>query len=256
MPRARSGTRGGRPAGSRPEPSPELAARFRHDAIPLLDQIFSGAMRLTNNRQDAEDLLQETMLSAFTGFHTFHEGTNLKAWLYRILHNTWINQYRKRQRRPNEVSVGHMADQQLVGDALHPMPSLRSAELAVLDSLPDKEIVDALMTLRDELRIAIYLAHVEGFSTRRLPASRIRQSARSCRDCTAGANDCERPSVRWPPSAGSGPSRPWVDRTRHVIDAIFRDRAPRRRLRGTSGSGMLAPQRVRRSGQTEGLCTP
>ena len=121
-------------------------------------------MRLTNNRQDAEDLLQETMLSAFTGFHTFHEGTNLKAWLYRILHNTWINQYRKRQRRPNEVSVGHMADQQLVGDALHPAPSLRSAELAVLESLPDEEIVDALMTLRDELRIAIYLAHVEGFS--------------------------------------------------------------------------------------------
>jgi RNA polymerase sigma-70 factor, ECF subfamily len=164
MPRACSGTPGGRAAGSRPDPSPELAARFRHDAIPLLDQIFSGAMRLTNNRQDAEDLLQETMLSAFTGFHTFHEGTNLKAWLYRILHNTWINQYRKRQRRPNEVSVGHMADQQLVGEVLHPTPSLRSAELAVLESLPDKEIVDALMTLRDELRIAIYLAHVEGFS--------------------------------------------------------------------------------------------
>jgi RNA polymerase sigma-70 factor (ECF subfamily) len=173
------------------------------------------------------------MLSAFAGFHTFHDGYQTEGASHvRILHNTWINQYRKRQRRPDEVSVGHMTDQQLAGDVLHPTPSLRSAELAVLESLPDKEIVDALMTLRDELRIAIYLAHVE-IPTRRLPASRILRLARSCRDCTAGQR--LRTALRQVAAErGFATSRTRVDRRRHVIDAIFRNRARRRRLPETS----------------------
>lgn len=161
IPRGCSGTRS---VGGRPEPSPELAARFRSEAIPLLDHLFSGALRLTHDKQDAEDLVQEAMLNAFAGFHTFREGTNLKAWLYRILRNTWISQYRKRQRRPDEVSVGHMTDRLLGDEVRRNTSSLRSAELAVLESLPDKEIVDALMALRDEQRLTIYLADVEGFS--------------------------------------------------------------------------------------------
>src|SRR5262245_28061311 len=91
------------------EPEDPLAARFERDAIPMLDRLFAAALRITRNQHDAEDLVQETMLCAYTRFHTFQEGTNLKAWLYRILHNTWISQYRKKQRRPREV-IADFAD--------------------------------------------------------------------------------------------------------------------------------------------------
>jgi RNA polymerase sigma-70 factor, ECF subfamily len=142
----------------------ELDARFARDAIPLLDRLYTGALRLTHNKQDAEDLVQETMLRAYTGFHTFREGTNLKAWLYRIMHNTWINQYRKKQHRPTEISVEDVTDHHVVADALCASSRLRSAEVAALESLPDHEIKAALMTLREELRLAVYYADVEGFS--------------------------------------------------------------------------------------------
>ncbi|MDF2825344.1 MAG: polymerase sigma factor RpoE, partial [Mycobacterium sp.] len=81
---------------------PELAARFERDAVPLLDQLYRGALRMTRNPGDAEDLVQDTMIKAYTGFRSFQAGTNLKAWLYRILTNTYINGYRKKQRRPVE----------------------------------------------------------------------------------------------------------------------------------------------------------
>jgi RNA polymerase sigma-70 factor, ECF subfamily len=142
----------------------ELAARFERDAIPLLDRLFSAALRLTRNRQDAEDLVQETMLHAYAGFHSFREGTNLKAWLFRILHNTWVNQYRKKQRRVAEVSVERITDQRVAAEVLGTSNSLCSAEVAALDSLPDKEVTAALMALRVELRTAVYYADVEGFS--------------------------------------------------------------------------------------------
>jgi RNA polymerase sigma-70 factor (ECF subfamily) len=145
-------------------PQAELAARFEREAIPLLDPLFGGALRLTGNRHDAEDLLQETMLNAYTGFHRFREGTNLKAWLHRIMHNTWIDQYRKNQRRPAEVAIGDVTDGTLSIDVLHASPGLRSAEVTALESLPDQEIKDALMTLPEEQRIAIYYADVEGLS--------------------------------------------------------------------------------------------
>src|SRR5262245_51699809 len=118
----------------------ELDARFVRDAVPLLDRLYTGALRLTHNKQDAEDLVQETMLRAYSGFHTFREGTNLKAWLYRVMHNTWINQYRKKLHRPTEVSVEDITDQIFAADVLGAPSRLRSAEVAVLESLPDHEI--------------------------------------------------------------------------------------------------------------------
>ena len=143
------------------EPEARLAARFERDAIPLLDRLFSAALRMTRNQHDAEDLVQETMLCAYARFHTFREGTNLKAWLYRVLHNTWINQYRRRQRRPEEVMAADFADFHTAsGGAL----VNGSAELAALEALPDDEVKEAFMALPGDSRIAVYYADVEGFS--------------------------------------------------------------------------------------------
>jgi RNA polymerase sigma-70 factor, ECF subfamily len=142
----------------------ELDARFERDAIPLTDRLFAGALCLTRNQQDAEDLVQETMLRAYAGFHSFREGTNLKAWLGRIMQNTWINQYRKKQSRLAEVSVDKITDQHASADGLLASNRLRSAEVDALEALPDDEIRAALMTLREEIRVAIYYADVEGFS--------------------------------------------------------------------------------------------
>jgi RNA polymerase sigma-70 factor (ECF subfamily) len=148
----------------RPVSEAELAARFERDVIPLLDRLYSGALRLTRNKEDAEDLLQETMLHAYAGYHSFREGTNQAAWLFRILHNTWINEYRKSQRRPVEVSVECVTDQQLACGALRGHSGLGSAEVAALESLPDEEIKAALLALREEERMAVYDADVQGVS--------------------------------------------------------------------------------------------
>jgi RNA polymerase sigma-70 factor, ECF subfamily len=141
-----------------------LAERFQQDAVPLMDQLFSGALRLTRNRADAEDLLQETMLRAYIGFRSFRAGTNLKAWLYRILHNTWINAYRKQQRQPAQVWMDHLTDRHAARYAANAPTGLRSAEVEVLESLPDLQIQAALLSLPEEFRMAIYYADVEGFS--------------------------------------------------------------------------------------------
>jgi RNA polymerase sigma-70 factor, ECF subfamily len=114
------------------ETNAALAERFQRDALPLLDQLFSGALRLTRSRADAEDLVQETMLRAYIGFGSFRAGTNLKAWLYRILHNTWINSYRKHQRRPVEVAVDYLNERQSARYAASAATGLRSAEVEVL----------------------------------------------------------------------------------------------------------------------------
>jgi RNA polymerase sigma-70 factor (ECF subfamily) len=142
-----------------------LAVRFERDAIPLIDPLFAAALRMTRDRTDAEDLVQETMSRAYAGFRSFREGTNLKAWLFRILTNTWINQYRKRQRRPVEYPVELLSDRQLAASS-----SLRSAEVEALESLPDTEIKAALLTLRDESRLVVYYADVEGFSYKEIAA--------------------------------------------------------------------------------------
>jgi RNA polymerase sigma-70 factor (ECF subfamily) len=148
---------------ARRETDAELTARFERDAIPLLDQLYGGALRMTRNPADAEDLLQETMVKAYAGFRSFKEGTNLKAWLYRILTNTYINSYRKRQRQPAEYPTEEITDWQLASNAEHSSTGLRSAEVEALEALPDTEIKQALQKLPEEFRMAVYYADVEGF---------------------------------------------------------------------------------------------
>lgn len=145
------------------ESDEQLTARFERDAIPMLDQLYGGALRMTRKPADAEDLLQETMVKAYAGFRSFREGTNLKAWLYRILTNTYINSYRKKQRKPAEYPTDEITDWQLAATAEHSSTGLRSAEVEALESLPDTEIKEALQQLPEEFRMAVYYADVEGF---------------------------------------------------------------------------------------------
>lgn len=140
------------------------AERFERDAMPFLDQLYGAALRMTRNPQDAEDLVQETFLKAFGAFDSFTEGTNLRAWLFRILTNTYINQYRKRQRQPFETGADDLTDGQLHEAESHSSTGLRSAETEALERLADADIVEALAALPEEFRMAVYLADVEGFS--------------------------------------------------------------------------------------------
>ena len=140
------------------------AARFEADAMPYLDQLYGAAMRMTRNPADAEDLVQDTYVRAFASFHQYRPGTNLKAWLYRILTNTFINSYRRRQRQPLQTDADAVEDWQLHRAASHDSVGLPSAESLALDSLPDSDIKDALGQLSEDRRLAVYLADVEGFS--------------------------------------------------------------------------------------------
>jgi len=146
------------------ETAEERGARFERDALPYLDQLYGAALRMTRNPSDAEDLVQEAYLKAYAAFHQFSEGTNLKAWLYRILTNTFINSYRKRQREPQQSSADGVEDWQLYAAEQHTSAGLRSAEAEALDRLPDSDVKAALQELPEDFRMAVYYADVEGFS--------------------------------------------------------------------------------------------
>lgn len=141
-----------------------IAERFTRDAEPLFDVLSRGARRLTRNDADAEDLLQDTLLHAYIGFRTFQDGSNLKAWLFRILYNRWVSTHRAKRSRPAEVSAGDLTERDLTGSPERHSAGGRSAEAEVLDALPDHDIKSALAALPDDFREAIYYADVEGYT--------------------------------------------------------------------------------------------
>lgn len=145
------------------ETDAERTERFESEALVYLDQLYGAALRMTRNPADAEDLVQETFAKAYASFHQFTPGTNLKAWLYRILTNTFINSYRKKQRQP-QTSGADVEDWQLARAEAHTSTGLRSAEMDALDRMPHSAVTDAMNALAPDFRLAVYLADVEGFS--------------------------------------------------------------------------------------------
>ena len=139
----------------------QLLARFESDALPLLDQLYGAALGMTRNPTDAQDLVQDTYMKAYQSFGSYRPGTNLKAWMYRILTNTYINQYRKAQRRPKETSDESVTDWQLADVASHDSTGLKSAEIEALQRIPDSRIRNALLELSDDYRMVVYYADVE-----------------------------------------------------------------------------------------------
>ena len=160
----------------------QLSAHFERAVIPLLEPLYWQALRMTSNRADAEDLVQETMLNAYAGLRAFEPGTNLKAWLRRIMINTYISSYRKQRRRPAQHSTGEFTDQQLLASASRTPGALRSAEDQALEVLPDPYLKAAMMALPEQFRTAVYFADIAGYSYKEIAAMlNIRQGTVSSR---------------------------------------------------------------------------
>jgi RNA polymerase sigma-70 factor, ECF subfamily len=146
------------------ETEAERKARFERDALPYLDQLYGGALRMTRNPADAEDLVQETFIKAYSAFHQYRDGTNIKAWLFRILTNTYINNYRKKQRQPQQLSTGEFEDWQMAKARVEPTEGLRSAEVEAMAKLTDFDVLEAINQLPEDFRQAVLLADVDGFA--------------------------------------------------------------------------------------------
>jgi len=145
------------------ESAADRTLRFERDALVFTNQLYAAALRYTKNPEDARDLVQDTYLKAFASFHQFEEGTNLRAWLYRVLTTTFINTYRKGQRQP-QIADNELEDWQLAQAQSHTSDQGKSAEQEALENLPDSDIKRALQEIPEEFRIVVYLADVEGFS--------------------------------------------------------------------------------------------
>jgi RNA polymerase sigma-70 factor (ECF subfamily) len=146
-----------------PRPTdPQAADRFARDAQPLFDALLRRASGLTKTHADAEDLVQDTLLHAFIGYHTFREGTDFKAWLFRILYNRWVSTFRAKQRRPSEVPVDDVTERDLADSAARQSTASRSAEAEALTRLPDGDLRSALATLPDDFRTVLFYAEVQG----------------------------------------------------------------------------------------------
>jgi len=147
-----------------PDDDQSLRRLFEEQALPYMDQLYAAAMRMTRNPQDAADLVQETFVKAYQAFGGFEQGTNLKAWLYRIQTNTFINSYRRKQRDPYQNSIDELEEWQLAGAESWTSGSSRSAEAEAIDHLPDSDVKEALQSIPEDFRLAVYLADVEGFA--------------------------------------------------------------------------------------------
>lgn len=152
------------PMSSQATPTPDLGSLFEAQAMPFIDQLYAAALRMTRNSADAEDLVQDTFAKAFGAFARFEQGTNLKAWLYRILTNTYINQYRKKQREGFTSPIDELEDWQLGGAESTTATAGRSAEAEAIDRLPSATVSAALQALPEDFRTVIYFADVEGYS--------------------------------------------------------------------------------------------
>jgi RNA polymerase sigma-70 factor len=148
----------------------ELGFAFENEALAHLDRLYSAALRMTRNPTDAEDLVQETYVKALRGRESFKPGTNMKAWLYRILTNAYINSYRKAARSPQTSGDEEITDWQLARAASHDSQGLRSAEMEALDNTPDAVVAEAMASLAENYRLAVYLSDVEGFSYKEIAA--------------------------------------------------------------------------------------